>query len=360
MNLYKLYAQTHPGTYKTLMERWAAPLDLDPNERVTWKDIVPYANTYVAKEDSYVAGQMLAVFDGMGKPRQVKSLAILSVQDLRNSPAVLIGAYSNRWTMELAASLPFFFDQGKTEAIRERDRPGRVWASHFVGPKFNDLTRDFAIVARLVNSSTGQPIIIAAGVEAVLTQKQIITSPVLHFGTGDHTEVGIRRDRWPNGLIQTEFNLKPGQPVLAEQRLKGSCPFLFTWDGKAMRFLKDVAPMSAPLGAHLTATSLEPIEQTEQWFKIDGDQLVPRNGYYDLRLTDEYWETYYIDSYALMVVDHPAGSNRLVRKFGGARNKGAIKRAIMAIAHTLLKIAYQVLKTGTALHRPRRRLLRQP
>ncbi len=39
--------------------------------------------------------------------------------------------------------------------------------------------------------------------------------------------------------------------------------------------------------------------------------------------------------------------HRLVRRFGGARNKGAIKRAIMAIAHTLLKIACQVLKTGT-------------
>jgi transposase len=39
--------------------------------------------------------------------------------------------------------------------------------------------------------------------------------------------------------------------------------------------------------------------------------------------------------------------SRLVRKFGGARNKGAVKRAIIAIAHTLLKIAYQVLKTGT-------------
>ncbi len=38
--------------------------------------------------------------------------------------------------------------------------------------------------------------------------------------------------------------------------------------------------------------------------------------------------------------------NRLVRKFGGPKNKGAVKRAIMAIAHTLLKIAYQILKTG--------------
>ena len=37
---------------------------------------------------------------------------------------------------------------------------------------------------------------------------------------------------------------------------------------------------------------------------------------------------------------------RLVRKFGGPRSKGAQKRAITAIAHTLLKLAYAVLKTG--------------
>jgi transposase len=42
--------------------------------------------------------------------------------------------------------------------------------------------------------------------------------------------------------------------------------------------------------------------------------------------------------------------HRLVRKFGGARNKGAVKRAITAIAHALLKIAYQVLKTGQPYH----------
>jgi Tfp pilus assembly protein PilF len=143
----------------------------------------------------------------------------------------------------------------------------------------------------------------------LLTQKQIITSPLLHFGLGEHTAVEFARIVWPNGLIQTEFNLKSDQSVLAQQRLKGSCPFLFTWDGHGMRFLKDVAPMSAPLGAHLNATSLEPIQQTQQWFKIAGDQLVPRDGYYDLRLTDEYWETYYIDYYSLLVVDHPQESH---------------------------------------------------
>ena len=39
--------------------------------------------------------------------------------------------------------------------------------------------------------------------------------------------------------------------------------------------------------------------------------------------------------------------NRLVRRFGGDKNPAAKKKAITAIAHTLLKIAYPVLKTGT-------------
>jgi len=146
----------------------------------------------------------------------------------------------------------------------------------------------------------------------LLTQKQIINSPLLHFGLGDHAGVEFARIVWPNGLIQAEFALKPDQSVLAEQRLKGSCPFLFTWDGHSMRFLKDVAPMSAPLGAHISSDALEPIQQTEQWFKIDGDQLAPRDGYYDLRLTNEYWETYYIDYYSLLVVDHPRNAHVFV------------------------------------------------
>lgn len=44
--------------------------------------------------------------------------------------------------------------------------------------------------------------------------------------------------------------------------------------------------------------------------------------------------------------------NRLVRRFGRDKNPGAKKKAITAIGHTLLKIAYQVLKTGTPYTEP--------
>jgi transposase len=47
-----------------------------------------------------------------------------------------------------------------------------------------------------------------------------------------------------------------------------------------------------------------------------------------------------------------ARHNRLVRRFGGDKNPAAKKKAITAIAHTLLKIAYQVLKSGTPCTEP--------
>lgn len=143
----------------------------------------------------------------------------------------------------------------------------------------------------------------------LLTQKQIIDSPVLHFGLGDKQGAAVfARIVWPNGLIQTEFDLKVNQTLVADQRLKGSCPMLFTWNGSDMQFVKDVAPMAGALGAHDISGEFAAISQTKEWFKLSPDELKARAGFYDLRLTDEYWETYFMDYYGLTAVDHPAGT----------------------------------------------------
>ena len=41
--------------------------------------------------------------------------------------------------------------------------------------------------------------------------------------------------------------------------------------------------------------------------------------------------------------------HKLVRRFGGPKNPAAVKKAILAVAHTLLKIAYQVLKSTSRM-----------
>jgi tetratricopeptide (TPR) repeat protein len=142
----------------------------------------------------------------------------------------------------------------------------------------------------------------------LLTQTQAITSPVLHFGIGEHEQADVARIIWPNGVAQAEFALQADREILSVQRLKGSCPWLFAWDGKQMSFVKDAAPWSPALGLHIDAQNVAGIYQTQEWFKIPGESLKPRDGYYDLRVTAELWETFYIDHYSLLVVDHPEGS----------------------------------------------------
>lgn len=140
----------------------------------------------------------------------------------------------------------------------------------------------------------------------LLTQKQVISAPTLHFGLGDRTGADVARIVWPNGLVQVEFDLGANETILAEQRIKGSCPSLFAWNGREFVFVKDAAPWSPALGLHINAQEVAGIYQTEEWFRIPGSQLVPRDGYYELRVTAELWETYYIDHYSLLIADHPA------------------------------------------------------
>ncbi len=142
-------------------------------------------------------------------------------------------------------------------------------------------------------------------------QKQLITSPVVHVGLGEAAGAEVVRITWPNGVLQAEFDTKANQTVKASQRLKGSCPWLFAWNGREMSFVTDLIWRS-PLGLRINAQATADILMTEDWIKLGGDQLAPRDGAYDLRITAELWETHFFDLASLLAVDHPAGTEVFV------------------------------------------------
>lgn len=146
----------------------------------------------------------------------------------------------------------------------------------------------------------------------LLVQKQPITGPLLHFGLGEQASTDVIRVVWPNGSVRADFEVKPDQEIVIEQRLKGSCPFLFAWNGKQMEFVKDAVPWGSAIGLRINTLGTARVEATEEWYKIGREQLAPRDGYYDLRITAELWETYYYDHLSLMVVDHPVGTEIFV------------------------------------------------
>jgi cytochrome c-type biogenesis protein CcmH/NrfG len=142
-------------------------------------------------------------------------------------------------------------------------------------------------------------------------QKQAIAAPYVHFGLGEAASADVLRIVWPNGVLQSEFDKPADTTVAASQRLKGSCPWLFAWNGREMAFVTDVVWRS-PLGLRINAQATADVLMTEDWVKIAGSQLAPRDGAYDLRITAELWETHFFDLLSLLVVDHPAGTEVFV------------------------------------------------
>ena len=142
-------------------------------------------------------------------------------------------------------------------------------------------------------------------------QKRPIDGPIVHLGLGETKTADVIRIDWPNGVLQSEFDRPANTTIAASQRLKGSCPWLFAWNGREMAFVTDLIWRS-PLGLRINAQATADVLTTEDWVRIRGDQLQPRDGHYELRVTAELWETHFFDFVSLAVVDHPAGTEVFV------------------------------------------------
>ncbi len=178
LGLYQRYASSHPGTFATEVERSNQVLPFAESEKLQWGEMVPYPDYGVAVGDAYSAVRISGLLGQMGKPSQVRIGTNYSFEDLRNSPDVIIGAFNNKWTMQIAPSLHFAFVEDNGDyVIREQAPNGRVWHSNMhESERYGD---DFAVVARLLESKTGQFTVIAAGLTSSGTQSagEFVSNP---------------------------------------------------------------------------------------------------------------------------------------------------------------------------------------
>jgi hypothetical protein len=128
----------------------------------------------------------------------------------------------------------------------------------------------------------------------------------LTFNVGPNTTVDAVRITWPNGLIQNETNQAANKAYRYEeaQRLSGSCPMIWTWDGHEFQFVTDVLG-TAPLGASDGEGSFFPTNHVE-YVSIPSSALKARDGRYEIRVTEELSEVSYLDQIELLAIDHPA------------------------------------------------------
>ncbi len=134
---------------------------------------------------------------------------------------------------------------------------------------------------------------------------------VNHLGLGARREADVLRVVWTNGLAQTWSRVASGQTLDEEQALKGSCPFLYAWNGERFAFVTDLM-WKSPLGMTLADGSPAAHASARDFVLIPGEALSAAGGELWLQVTEELWETAYLDRQRLLAVDHPAGFELVV------------------------------------------------
>lgn len=134
----------------------------------------------------------------------------------------------------------------------------------------------------------------------------------IHFGLGKREKPDAVRVIWTSGVIQAEIefpnepkNQIASQPVKIQEldRKPSSCPYLFTWNGERFEFISDFlggGEMAYSYGNGQTNTP-----DADEYVRLTSNQLKPRDGKYELRVTNELEEVLYLDDFELVAVDHP-------------------------------------------------------
>ncbi len=154
------------------------PLGLAPT-LLDGSDFVPALNQYVGFGDAEAALRVSSLFAQHHARSRVRLASRMDFNDLRGSGTVLIGAYTNRWTMDLTKNMRYRFDyyaQAKP-CIAEKSA-GCRWT---LTTKADDgrSAEDYILLCRLPNSATNGFIVVCAGLNVYGTEEagRIIADP---------------------------------------------------------------------------------------------------------------------------------------------------------------------------------------
>jgi tetratricopeptide (TPR) repeat protein len=129
-----------------------------------------------------------------------------------------------------------------------------------------------------------------------------VQGDVSHLALGRLPEADLLRVVWTNGVPQNRLQPQAAQRIVEEQVLKGSCPFVYARRDGRIEFVTDLlwgAPIGLPVAPGAWAST-----DSQELVKLPG--VVPVDGHYELRITEELWEAAFFDFVSLWVVDHPA------------------------------------------------------
>ena len=130
------------------------------------EDLVLLRDRYVAVDDALCLVRLTSLLERHRKPYRIRGERSTSFADLRDTPAVLIGAFDNPWTLRTGGQLRFTFTKDSehdTGMVHDSQHPDKSdWRLSQYWPNW-DIPVDYAIVTRMVDTTSDRPVVIAAG-----------------------------------------------------------------------------------------------------------------------------------------------------------------------------------------------------
>ncbi len=131
----------------------------------------------------------------------------------------------------------------------------------------------------------------------------------IHFGLGKREKSDSIRILWSSGIVQseTDFAVKSRQISIQEvDRKPASCPYLYTWNGEKFEFITDFLG-GGEMGGW-AGKGVYNFPDSDEFVRIAPDKLKPKNGFYEIRVTNELEEVMYLDKVKLVAVEHEKGT----------------------------------------------------
>jgi len=154
------------------------PVDAVDRERTTSNGLPLYGSLNVS--DVVTLARSIVPLVPRNGAFRVVSDSDIGFAQLREGPFVLIGAFDNVWTMRITQDLPFGFeyDSQVRRVVDRKSVPKRSWTLEWQVP-YTKLAKDYAIVARIHDNVTGQPVIILAGIlgEGTEAASEVVFNP---------------------------------------------------------------------------------------------------------------------------------------------------------------------------------------
>lgn len=181
-------------------------LSLGPQDTLKGEDLYRLVDTYVSIGDVAASAKVASFLSVEKKAYDMRFNQDISVGDLRQGPAILIGGFNNTWTLQLTDSLRFVFASGYR--VQDRFDPHRFWKP------VQNTTEDYAIVSRVLNSKTGEILITAAGLGQAGTWAagEFITNPKALDSFSHVAPKGWERKNSQIVLHTTVINGSPSEP----------------------------------------------------------------------------------------------------------------------------------------------------